>query len=248
MMPFTGKINFLGEVESTNLVAEKRLTAGNVAEGTVFFADYQWKGKGVGSNSWHSNRGENVLMSMVFYPDFLDPADQFMLHKVVSSGVCDCLKSYLADEAINIKWPNDIYVRGGKIAGILGKNFVIGQKLETAIIGIGLNVNQQDFDKVLPNPVSMANIAGSHFDRMAVTQSLAQQIWKHYQMLRSGLTDEINGRYLSGLLNFNKPATYRAAGKKFVGIIRNVDAFGYLIVETEGKLRKFDMKEIALVQ
>jgi BirA family transcriptional regulator, biotin operon repressor / biotin---[acetyl-CoA-carboxylase] ligase len=248
MMPFTDKIVCLGEVGSTNLEAEKRLKTGNVAEGTVFFADYQWKGKGVGSNSWHSNRGENVLMSMIFYPDFLDPADQFMLHKVVSLGVSDCLDCFLPGEMINVKWPNDIYVRGLKIAGILGKNYVFGQKLETAILGIGLNVNQEDFDKTLPNPVSMASIAGKHFDRMEVTQSLAQHVWMHYQMLRDGLTGEINGRYLCRLLNFNKPATYRAGGSKFAGIIRDVDAFGYLIVETEGKLRKFDLKEISFVE
>jgi BirA family transcriptional regulator, biotin operon repressor / biotin---[acetyl-CoA-carboxylase] ligase len=247
MITFCNKIIHVEEVDSTNILAEKLAAEEETMEGTVVLADFQQNGQGLAGNIWSSEPGCNVLMSMILFPEFLAPSNQFMLHKVVSLGVATCLKRHLKDHTVMIKWPNDIYVEGKKIAGILGKNIVLGEKLQTSILGVGLNVNQMTFDEQLPNPVSMAQIAGKSFDRLLLTEDIAAHIWLNYVQLREGRAGELNARYLDNLLNFDQPAVYQADGQKFVGIIRNVDHYGFLVVESGGIKREFDMKEIVLL-
>jgi BirA family transcriptional regulator, biotin operon repressor / biotin---[acetyl-CoA-carboxylase] ligase len=247
MITFPNKIIHIEEVDSTNIQAEKLASKEEIVEGTVVSADFQRNGQGLAGNTWSSEPDRNVLMSMILFPEFLAPSNQFMLHKVVSLGVVACLKKHLKDQPVMIKWPNDIYVKGKKIAGILGKNIVLGNKLKTSILGIGLNVNQTTFKADLPNPVSMKQISGETYDRLLLTEDIAAQIWLNYVQLREGRAGELNARYLDNLLNFDQPAVYQADGQKFVGIIRNVDQYGFLVVESGGVKREFDLKEIVLL-
>lgn len=235
-----------GQVESTNLTAEKLLTAGEVVEGAIIFADYQTNGRGVGANSWNSPAGANVLMSLVFRPEFLMPADQFLIQKVVAIGVCEYI-SQLIPAPVKIKWPNDIYVDGKKLAGILGKSIIEGSIFSACIMGLGLNVNQVAFPKNLPNPVSLANITGHEHDRLGIALQIAGFVERNYQLLKNGDVEMINSAYLLNLLNYSVEATYEENGKRFWGIIRDVDHFGKLILETAQGAQRYDMKEITLI-
>jgi len=243
----TYKTIHIASIDSTNEEALRLLSEGGVDEFTVIFADFQLKGQGVGQNVWYSQPAKNLLMSMVLYPEFLDPSDQFIINKFISLAVCRCLSEFLPKSEVKIKWPNDIYVDGRKIAGILSKNMIIGHKISSCIVGIGLNVNQAEFPQDLPNPVSMFQFSGRAFNRLEVLNKLTERIIENYQRVKAGLEKEIDLEYLASLLNFNRTAIYHSQGKTFDGIIRGVDAFGMLMLETEGELRKFDMKEITLV-
>lgn len=234
------------QVESTNLTAEKLLTTGEVAEGAIIFADYQTNGRGVGANSWHSQAGANVLMSMVFQPEFLSPSDQFVIQKVVSLGVSKYLNQILPRQ-VKIKWPNDIYVDGKKLAGILGKSIIQGSIFSACIMGLGLNVNQVNFPGHLHHPVSLANITGKEYDRLDIARQLASFVFGQYRLLKNGDAEMINSAYLNNLLNYGAEATYSINGEVTIGIIRNVDHFGKLILETSEGIQAYDMKEIALV-
>lgn len=171
-------------VGSTNDLAEATLSREAVDEFTVFFADYQTNGKGIGHNIWESNMGENLLISIVLHPVFLNPADQFMINKIVSLGVCKCLDKYITGQRITIKWPNDVWVGFGKIAGILSRNLIMGNRFETCIVGIGLNINQQNFSPEIPNPVSMYQIAHRAFDRNEVLKQLIDDVKHFYSLLK----------------------------------------------------------------
>ncbi len=241
------KIIHFESIDSTNEVALRLLEERKVDEFTVIWTDFQSKGQGVGQNVWHSQPAENLLMSMLLHPDFLDPSDQFIINKFVSLAVCHCLAGFLPDCEIKIKWPNDIYADGRKIAGILSKNIVIGHKISSCIIGIGLNVNQTRFPPDLPNPISMIQVSGKVFDRVEVLNKLIGNQLDYYQRLKSGLVNEIDKEYLLMLLNFNRTAVYYSNGKTFDGIIRDVDPFGRLMIELEGEIRKFEMKEITFL-
>jgi biotin-(acetyl-CoA carboxylase) ligase len=84
-------------------------------EGTVFLAYSQTAGRGQINNKWESEPGKNLTFSILFYPDFLEIRDQFMLSKVVSLGIRRTLAQYIDD--VSIKWPNDIYAGTEKSAG-----------------------------------------------------------------------------------------------------------------------------------
>ena len=240
------KILHFETIESTNQIAEEEVFRNNPKEFTVFSADFQTKGKGVGTNTWQSNRAENLLVSIVLHPDFLDPADQFLINKAASLGVCRCLEEFIPQGRFFIKWPNDIWFDSKKIAGILSRNTIMGNHFETCIVGIGLNVNQIVFSAELPNPVSMEQIAGHSFDRNQVLEKLILSLGYYYNMLKINDMKEIDKQYLDKLLNYNRKAKFIAEGRQFEGIIRGVDQFGLLLVEEEGSIKKYDLKEITL--
>lgn len=234
----------LHETDSTNFEAERLLAKSHPAEGTVILADFQRSGKGLGTNRWESNRSENILMSMILYPEFLPAEDQFMLNKATSLSVAACVQQLLPDTAVHIKWPNDIYAGYGKIAGILIKNTISGLILSKAIVGIGLNVNQRKFSSGIPNPVSMAGIAGRDFQREEVVRVLMNELDRHYALLKKQDDETLNRDYLKKLLNYNRQALYNDGGQNFTGIIRGVDQFGHLKLETANGMKVYAMKEI----
>ena len=152
-------IIWLESVDSTNLEAKRNIS--DIDNLSVLSALEQTAGRGQRGNTWTSNAGENLMFSIVlkFSPEDsglggLDARDQFVLNEIAALSVVDFLRSHGIHA--QIKWPNDIYVGSRKICGILIENSIRGNWLSSSIIGIGLNINQRNFDVNLPNPTSMA--------------------------------------------------------------------------------------------
>ena len=163
-------IQFYGSLESTNTFASEVLKKAELQEGTVICADYQTAGKGHQGNRWESEKGKNLIFSIILYPSSVSPDDQFFISMTISLGICDFLRGILPE--VKIKWPNDIYVRNDKIAGILIENTLIGNTIESCITGIGLNINQEKFSTVIPNPVSIRMITGKESDTFTCLKQL----------------------------------------------------------------------------
>jgi BirA family biotin operon repressor/biotin-[acetyl-CoA-carboxylase] ligase len=98
-----------------------------------------------------------LLFSVLIHPQNVPAARQFHISMAVSLAICEALEQYIGD--VSIKWPNDIYWRNGKIAGILIENTLQGTVIKDSIIGVGLNVNQREFRSDAPNPVSLYQIS-----------------------------------------------------------------------------------------
>ena len=148
-------------VDSTNDEARRHIS--ELDNLSVLSALSQTKGRGQRGNSWLSEPGQNLLFSIILKYAGQDNSsellsvqayDQQVISQITSLSVVDLLASHEIEA--RIKLPNDIYVANKKICGILIENSVIGKWMSTSIIGIGLNVNQIEFDKSLPNPTSMA--------------------------------------------------------------------------------------------
>ncbi len=232
------------KVTSTNSAAEKLLVEGKPVEGSVITARYQSGGQGLGTNVWESRIGENLLMSLIVYPDFIRPGQQFLLHKISSLAVLDAVRYFTHSEDVTIKWPNDIYAGKKKIAGILTKNVISGEVIKSSVIGIGLNVNQINFNDQLPNPVSMKMIGDETFDIRQVMEGLCKYFNYYYKLLHQNNLDEIDELYLNALLNHHVEANYRVGKVIFAGIIEGVTEFGRLQVRHGRQIREFDVKEI----
>lgn len=154
-------IIWLESVDSTNEECRRRIY--DIDNLSVVAALSQTSGKGQRGNTWISAPGENLTFSvMLKFPvngrsGELEPIqayDQFVLSEIAALTVVDLLAEH--DIQAKIKWPNDIYVGEKKICGILIENSIQGEWIQHSIIGIGLNVNQRNFDVTLPNPTSMA--------------------------------------------------------------------------------------------
>lgn len=213
-------------------------------EGDLILAECQTAGRGQRGHRWESREGENLTFSLVLEPTFLPPQEQFLISECVALGVCDALLHYGIEA--RIKWTNDIYVGDKKLAGILIEHKLQGSVLARTVVGIGLNVNQQEFSPDLPNPVSMAQAAGREFDREQVLQDVAMSLMARYGQLRDGGAEALQAEYHERLYRLGEEHWYALPdGERFRGTIRGVESSGALCIETDGgNVRKFLFKEV----
>ena len=144
-------IIWLESVDSTNEEAKRHIS--DIDNLSVLSALEQTAGRGQRGNKWTSNSGENLMFSIVLKDPKISARDQFVLNEIASLAVVDFLSMH--GISARIKWPNDIYVGSKKICGILIENSLHGSAISSSIIGIGLNINQRNFNVNLPNPTSM---------------------------------------------------------------------------------------------
>ena len=234
----------LQEVPSTNSYAKKLLSGERPTEGTVIVADHQTSGKGQDGNSWESEAGKNILMTLILYPSFIEISSQFRISMAVALGIIGFLKEILPDQQVLIKWPNDIYVGKGKIGGILINNEIMGDHFEHVIAGVGLNVNQLAFSSNIPNPVSLKTISGQEYSLKDMTLRLCDCVMERYEQLKQESFSRIETDYLKYLLGLNEWREYIYQGKTITARITGVNEFGRLILETDGAVIECDMKEI----
>jgi BirA family transcriptional regulator, biotin operon repressor / biotin---[acetyl-CoA-carboxylase] ligase len=237
---------FLTEVESTNNYANHLVLSKAAVNGTVVLAQFQNKGKGQLGNTWESEFGKNLLVSYILVPQFLPATKQFYLSKIASLALFDFLKTETNE--ITIKWPNDIYIGNKKVAGILIENSIKGNYLDTTIIGIGLNLNQEQFISDAPNPVSLKQITRKAYD----LENVAGQIWEYlafwYEKLSAGNFDEVDSAYYYRLFRAGEWVFFAKRGEKFEAKIIGIAEFGQLILEDRnGVISEYMFKEVEFV-
>ncbi|MEZ4949257.1 MAG: biotin--[acetyl-CoA-carboxylase] ligase [Saprospiraceae bacterium] len=243
---FTGNNKILlKSVPSTNAYALDLVSKSKPPEGTVVIADNQTQGRGQMGSKWISAPDKNATFSLILYPNFLKPSASFTLNKVISLGVADALKNLGIKEAC-IKWPNDIYVRKLKIGGILIQTAVNSSSIQSAVCGIGLNVNQTDFEPSLPNPGSLMSLTGKVWDLELVLSEIFKQIEVKYLQVKSGRENLLHTDYLSSLMAYQTLQNFKdAAGRKFSGRVIGVNPQGKLMLEKIEGIVEYDMKEIS---
>jgi len=232
------------KLTSTNLYLKELLKQKKLEEGVVVIADYQEAGRGQGDNSWHSRAGENLLMSILLIPAFLSASQQFQLSRLISVALCEHLLS-LGIKSM-IKWPNDILVKGGKIAGMLIEHGISGQNISHTIAGIGLNLNQKTFPEFLQPASSVILETGLTFLPGQVAEKLMFRISRWYEDLREGKHKELENKYVESLFRLGSPSRFDAEGDTFEGIIRGVSPYGELLVERQGHLQTFAHNQIKM--
>ena len=215
-------------------------------EGDVVWADFQTAGRGQRGHEWHSRKGENLTFSVVLEPTFVPIAEQFSVSEVVALSLVDMLAEYGIEA--KIKWTNDIYVGDKKLVGILIEHSLAATTLRRTIVGVGINVNQTEFDASLPNPVSMAQLLGKELNAEEVLQCFLQHLQENYEALRE-MQNLLHERYNSLLYRLNELRTYALpSGERFSAKILGTATNGALRLEdTEGKTKDYLFKEVEFV-
>ncbi len=244
---FTGmNVIELDETDSTNTYAKKLLESEKPMEGTVVITHHQTKGRGQQGNVWHTEKGKNLTCSYIFYPVFLGADKHFYLNMVVSLAVKEVCEVFLEDE-VKVKWPNDVYFGKSKIAGILIENSISGSSVITSIAGIGINVNQENFDESLPNPSSLSLLAGREIPVGEVLQQLSTYLEKYYLQLRKGNFHFLQRAYTEALFRYNQTAYFKRGEQTFKGEVAGIARDGKLLIHSNGKELRFTMQEIQFV-
>lgn len=239
----------LSDVDSTNNYLKSKVSnSAPLPEGTVIMADHQFAGRGQQENIWHTVAGMNLTFSLYLSPSFLPIARQFLLNMAVSVGTRDALAIYLADK-LKVKWPNDLYYESQKLGGILIENLLSGLNYKASIIGIGINVNQRNFNPALLNKAtSVGKILQRDVNLIELLGVICSHIEVEYLKLRSGNLDNLQHNYLSGLYRFGERGLYRHQGNVFEGIITDVTETGMLVIRSGREEKRFNFKEVEFLE
>ena len=166
-------------------------------EMVVVSTDWQTAGRGQGTNRWESERGKNLLFSLMARPSFVAVQQQFALSMAGALAIKTVLDRFTPD--IRIKWPNDIYWCDRKISGTLIETSLARGQISRFVYGIGLNVNQQRFLSDAPNPVSLVQITGQPLSPMPLLNCIVQSFLQQLQLVQEGKTPLITARYNASL-------------------------------------------------
>jgi BirA family biotin operon repressor/biotin-[acetyl-CoA-carboxylase] ligase len=232
----------LEQVDSTNNYAMAMVHAGMANHGNAWFCSRQSAGKGQRGKHWNTGEGENIGLSITLNPKQLQISQPFQLLTVVALACHDFFASYTGDEA-SIKWPNDIYWRDRKAGGVLVENKYSGTDWKWAVVGIGLNVNQEVFDPVLANPVSMKQVTGRSFDLVQLAGELRECVMERAHQLLTTPFENLLREYNSHLYKVGQPARLKKGNIVFETTISGVTALGELLTK-DAMERQFAFGEV----
>ncbi|MFW6270961.1 MAG: biotin--[acetyl-CoA-carboxylase] ligase [Bacillota bacterium] len=229
-------IKFYNEIDSTNEKAKE--IAGKVPGGTVILTEKQKKGKGRRGREWYSPAGSGLWFSIILYPDF-QPDKAPMLTVLAALSVEESLDDM--NIATDIKWPNDIILNNKKIAGILSELNAEIDQINYAVVGIGINVNQDSFPQNLKDIASSLKIeTGKNIDRVNLLNNIFYSFERYYKMLLSDKEEELLKIWKNKLKCLNKRVVIDSNGKIYRGKAVDVSLKGELVIKDEkGKEHSF---------
>ena len=241
-MFFGSQIFRLDKVDSTNNFAANLIEKGICQNGAVILADEQTSGRGQRDTFWESQAHKNILCSYIYFPDNVSVENLEAFNYCLSIALVTCLNRFQIHA--DIKWPNDILVNSKKIAGVLIENSLSAGKIKSMIFGIGLNVNQLDFNS--PGATSMALAANKKFELSEVSSSLTKE-FNHWISFADRKAPFIKQEYLKHLFGLQKVLRFKSLDDEFDGVIEGVNVNGELEINVSGKVRSFKNKEISFL-
>lgn len=249
-------IQRLKETDSTNrYLMQQAARAAYDDDIVVAVAANQTAGRGMGSNTWESEAGKNLLFSILIHPTTIPPRWQYLLsmtealavREAVAGEMCDAGMASEAD-AVTIKWPNDIYWRDKKVSGTRIDLNLEGAKIRDMVIGTGINVNQMVFLSDAPNPVSLAQIAGKEFSVERLLDRIIGCFQRYYGQLLDGGHQEIVQMYHQYLYRSNGFHRYEDAEGVFEAEVIEVMPDGIIhLRRRDGSRSAYEFKTLKFI-
>jgi BirA family biotin operon repressor/biotin-[acetyl-CoA-carboxylase] ligase len=240
------KLIKLDAIDSTNEFLKGLSNKQEVQNFTVVTAETQLKGKGQMGAKWDSESGKNLIMSILVADFLFEIEDVFNLNVVVSLAVINILEAYGIPE-LSIKWPNDIMSANKKIGGILIENSIKGDGTITSVVGLGLNINQIQFEN-LPRASSLAVICNSIFDKDEILFQIVTKLEEMIPFYNENATS-IWEDYSKKLFKIGTPTAFSDENNQnFMGIITGVSSIGKLQIQLEDdSICEYNLKEVQML-
>jgi BirA family biotin operon repressor/biotin-[acetyl-CoA-carboxylase] ligase len=235
----------LDSVDSTNNYAANLLRLSPPPDGTVITTLDQTSGKGQRGSVWLSSKGENLLSSFIVYPKTCNHENSFILSQLTALAVMDTVE-YYTDYDVKIKWPNDILVNRKKICGILIELNWSVTKVQSAVIGVGINVNQTQFE--LPHASSLRNLSGTVVSPTELRTRLIHHFDKRYEQFDRGGFSDIRRSYIDSLIGVLEYEHFKRDDQEIIARIIGVDPSGIAHFEEEnGNRFSADIKDLTFI-
>jgi BirA family biotin operon repressor/biotin-[acetyl-CoA-carboxylase] ligase len=236
----------LNSVDSTNNYAMGFIRDGLAKNGYACFSYEQTHGKGRRGKIWNSEKGKNIVLSIAVRMSFLTVYQQFYLSIAASLGCMDFFKKRAGDKT-KIKWPNDIFWNDRKAGGILIENVIKANIWQWAVVGIGININQHNFNiKNAFPPVSLKQITGREYDVIELAKELQKAIMIRYKQLKSNDFEKMLNEYNQNLFGLGEKVKLKKGNIIFETIVKGVSPQGKLITN-DALDRIFDFDEVEWV-
>ena len=180
-------------------------------------------------------------------PSTLPVGEQCLLSEAIALALTDTFARFGIEA--RIKWTNDIYVGDRKLVGMLIEHNCSGAYLARSIAGIGINVNQTEFDPALPNPVSMARATGRTFDREQVLALFLRHAATRCAQIERGERERLQSDYRARMYRLGEEHPFRlAAGRIVRATIEGVRPSGELLLRhTDGEQGAYLFKEVEFI-
>lgn len=245
---FGQKIFFFKSIKSTMDYAKKLAEKGE-PEGTVVIADYQSHGRGRFGRIWKAEPEKNILMSVILRPTI--PLDKFgILSFLTSISVAEAIEKNV-DVKITTKWPNDLLINGKKFCGILLEASITVESGDFVIIGIGINVNQENFPKEIQDYATSLYIeTGKIIDRTVIVQDILRSLEARYFALKDAHNfKSVIEDWKKRCNMLGKKIMIIQGGKTITGKAIDVDERGFLLFEDENSnLLRLSSGDVTIVK
>lgn len=237
----------LNAIDSTNSYLRSLCVQESLADYTAVMAKTQTQGRGQMGTVWSSEASKNLTFSVYKDISKFHLEYPFYISMVTALAMIKSLQ-FFSISKLSVKWPNDILSENKKICGILIENVIKHNKFYESFIGIGLNVNQTEFEN-LPQASSLKIITGRFYDVDEVLHEIIKNLKHYFLLLKRNQFDVLKEEYESYLFRKNKPSTFLdAQGTVFAGFIKSVSETGSLQVLLEDNvIKEFEFKTITLL-
>lgn len=237
-------IVWLREVDSTNEYA-KRMAREGAPHGSIYIAELQTKGKGRLSRGWVSCPGDAIQMSMLLRPEF-EPPKAPAVTFAAALGVVSAIRRTCGIEA-KIKWPNDVVFGGKKLCGILTEMSSDMDRVEYIVCGMGLNVNQREFDgEVAEKAISLRMASGKKQDRVRLAAAMADDVLAYCERYILQGIDAIFDEYCANSVIIGKEIKVLSGNKTVTGVCSGFSKQGELLLDIDGKTQAFMAGEVSV--
>jgi BirA family biotin operon repressor/biotin-[acetyl-CoA-carboxylase] ligase len=233
-----GTLHILDTVESTNNHAIQQIRNGNASHGDAWMAMVQTQGKGQRNRHWESLPGENILMSVVVRPGYMDRMSPFLFQALVAIACRDFLAKHIEID-VYVKWPNDIIINDRKAGGVLIENIYRGNSWDWAVVGLGINVNQVEFGGLSEKATSLKLALGKQYDVNELADGLRSFIISFLHKNESCSLEERLNLYQNVMYRLGSKVLFDQDGKKFHAIVLGVNQEGELRVEIDQKEQRW---------
>ena len=226
------RIEYFPEIESTNTYA-KKIVATSDACYRLILTDFQNAGRGRMARKWVCEHGKDLTFTICL-PVQTDVAEFYRFVMMISVSLYRILSPFLPDLAI--KWPNDLYVGDRKLCGILSEMILEQMRIESLIVGIGINVNS---DPQFERSASILQKTNRTLERNSLVARFLIELDTNLEMYRNGNFAEVYRQWKTHLAYLNKPVTIDTGKGIVEGILRDVMEDGSVVLDRGGETVRF---------
>ena len=225
------EIYYFDSIDSTNTKAKELAEEGHPS-GTLVVADRQTAGKGRRGRSWESPTGIGIFMTLMLKPE-INPNNASMLTLGAAMATTRAIRRVTGVPAM-IKWPNDIVMNGKKVCGILTEMSAQFDYINHIVIGIGINVHNEDFPEEIAKTASSLYLeSGQHIHRASLIEAFLEEFEDVYaEYLKTEDMEGLQKEYEAMLVNRGRQVRVLDPKEPFEGKAMGITKKGELIVDT----------------